>query len=177
MVAGLVLRVLTLSREQRVNWERKSSPSASLVPSSSHNSPRMTSFGSTRVLQRQESLPWQSTDAWAAPSSLSSPPLAPPPPPSSGFNLNENNHHTLDYSIIDAPTTDLAGGNGFGGNLLATNGGDSAGEGDEGPWQLPRQHRVSVTMKPQLEGFILKHNVWLVMGSVCFFLLFSSRQS
>ncbi|GAA5857519.1 hypothetical protein JCM8547_009315 [Rhodosporidiobolus lusitaniae] len=112
---------------------------------------------------------WSANDAWSS---------APPPPVASGFAQHSQQLSAspgkLDYSIIDAPASGLAGAGhgGFGGDLLAngsSEGGASGGGGgahdDDGPWQLPRQSRVSVTLQPQLEGFILKHNVWLVMAA------------
>ncbi|GAA5910976.1 hypothetical protein JCM6882_006735 [Rhodosporidiobolus microsporus] len=102
---------------------------------------------------------WHASDAWAP----SAPPLAaaPAPPPSSLFpHPSERELHDspkqLDYSVIDEH--EGGGANGYG-----AGGGGAGGEGDQGPWQLKRWSRVSVVMKNELEGFLLKHNMWVIV--------------
>ncbi|GAA6002503.1 hypothetical protein JCM10207_001153 [Rhodosporidiobolus poonsookiae] len=112
----------------------------------------MSSFDAPRGLTRSNSL---SVDPWASslpPSSHSHP--APPPAIPSAFTSPPPQYDSpadpapLDYSVIDEedrsrPTLE---------------------DEEQAAWQLPRQHRLSVVMKHELEGFILKHNVWIVIS-------------
>ncbi|GAA5984344.1 hypothetical protein JCM11641_006190 [Rhodosporidiobolus odoratus] len=114
---------------------------------------------------RQDSTTWHTSDAWAT--SSNPPPQAHLPPPSALFAPEDqpltSTHTTLDYSVIDQPDSGtsaplpLGVGDGFTTNLLNHN-------HDGGKWQLDPQSRVSVVLQGQLEGFVLKHNVWTIIS-------------
>ncbi|BGP15971.1 hypothetical protein JCM10213_004786 [Rhodosporidiobolus nylandii] len=113
---------------------------------------------------------WHASDGWAT---SASPSAAPPPlpTPSALFAPADqpltSAHSRLDYSLIDQddfPANGGAGaqngfsrGAGFGANLL------DGSKADE-PWQLKRQTRITVVLQPDLEGFVMKHNVWQVIS-------------
>ncbi|GAA6062832.1 hypothetical protein JCM10212_002470 [Sporobolomyces blumeae] len=134
----------------------------------------MSSFDQSRGFQipssftRHES--WNASDGWGT--SPGGPPAAPPPssPPlptssslssQNGFqqfahaaahDLNPQlaQSHTLDYSVIDAGTASP-----FGDHLDTVN--------EPRPWQLDKFRKVTVHLKPTLEGTLLqKHHVWVV---------------
>ncbi|GAA5842448.1 hypothetical protein JCM11251_007317 [Rhodosporidiobolus azoricus] len=98
------------------------------------------------------------------------PPLAPPPPPSSLFphpqeRELQDSPSRLDYSVIDGLQTGVQGYgasrhlNGHGGAGV-----DAGEREDEEPWQLKRWNRISIVLKQELEGFLLKHNIWVIVA-------------
>ncbi|GJN89234.1 hypothetical protein Rhopal_002213-T1 [Rhodotorula paludigena] len=132
----------------------------------------MSSFDQSRGFTVPSSFARQDSwsDGWAGPAPPPAAPLSDEPSPSIAHSFAR----PLDYSLVsehglpDDPRRAGAGpGPGLGGGAGAQNGGfgdNLLDDGDrDGPWQLPRQDRVQLVLQGDLEGWMVKHHVWLVL--------------